>query len=161
MLRLSNINKCGLQGYPKNTKKLYSGLVGNWIYAIDYYNPFTGIKNERWEFGWKQKALKLEPLHTYYGKGFSKKDIKELRKHIHNYKEYLIDDYKSCFVVFCIGLYTRNNKVIRCVLSLDSTDDGEFLLEFNHQHINTVKRYFKDNYKTLTLEKIEEFIKQL
>ena len=149
MKRLSDINTCNLQGYCNCIKKDYSGLVGNWIYNIEFYNPYTNYKIESWEFGWKQKALKES----------FKIDYNNYKKSL--YKQYLIDDYNTCFITFRLVVYTLNTNITRTQLYLHSTDDSSFYMDFDYIHIDKVKKYFKNNYKTLTLDKIEQFINKL
>jgi len=78
-----------------------------------------------------------------------------------DYKQYLIWDYNSCFVIFKITILIKDEIIERCNLSLCSTDDGEFIIDFDYKHIDKVKSFFKNNYKQLTLEKIETYINNL
>lgn len=155
-MKLSDINRCGLQGFPPNTKKKYSGLIGNWIW-IEYYID-DQYESKTWEFGWKQKALKSEPLWKYYYKGIKEKDLYKLKSTVNTNKNYLIDDYSSCFIVFRLYLLKKNKETISCSISLDSTYDGEFRIQFNEKYILDVKKFFIKNYKTLTLDKILEYM---
>jgi hypothetical protein len=148
MRKLSDINTCDLNGYPTNTKKNYSGLHGNWIYDIEVY-PIKKSIYHYWEFGWKQKPLKESYDVDYYNY--------KLNKH----KQYLIWDYNSCFIIFKIIVFEKNNNIEYCKLFLDSTDDGEFYIDFDYKFLKIIKDYFKKEYKTLTLNKIEEFIRNL
>lgn len=148
MKRLSDINRCSLTGFPPNTKKEYSGLIGRWLYKKEIYpvKKKSIYIIEEWEFGWKQMLLKSS--------------YNEYSNKLNN-RNYRIWDYNSCFIVFKIIVVTKDSVVTDCKLVLDSTDDGEFIIDFEYSVLNIckIKRFFENNYKYITLDDIREFMK--
>lgn len=122
------------EGFPPNTKKKYSGSCTNWVYTktTSKTKGKEAIKQE-WEFAFKQKKLKET-------------------------KKYLIDDYNSKFIVFTIHWLQIKDKLERCLFYLDSVDDTSFYINFDSKHITSVKVFIKNNYKTLTLDILEDFL---
>ena len=150
-LSVSDFNVCSLQSYPENSKKLYSGLMGHWRQIKYKINTIHDWEEKVFEFAFKQKSKKYSLTNWIFSKN------KQVLHSINYEKEFNFWDYNSCFIVFNIYVFTHKGET-RIMFSLNSTDDGDFHFDILNSEIENIKKFVKQNYKTLNFESLENYL---
>lgn len=157
---------CELEKHPPDTKSKYVGMMGQWLKDKDYSDS-----NRVWNFFFKQKMIPVifdykDPINNgilYQQHLEDKKKSSNPLIDKQQVKDYLIKDYGCQFIHFRIYDYTnyfyQPFRGDYCRLVLISTDDNDWEVSFKSRWISDVKNFISKNYKKLTLQLIENFIR--
>ena len=156
---------CGLEKYPENTKKKYSGLMCHWRKGEDPFHCY--------DFYFKQRMVPMifngkDKVHNELLKKHYQRD--RIRPHdvpknmdFQNAKDFRIWDYGCQFIHFFILDWSQNPakdyRFDSCSLRLSSTDDNDWEIEFHPSRKLEVMKFVENNWKTLTLDDLEKFNK--
>lgn len=158
---------CELEKYPPSTKSKYVGMMGQWLKDKDYSDS-----NRVWNFFFKQKMIPVtfdckDPINNailYHQYLRDKKKSSNPLIDKQQVKDYLIRDYGCQFIHFRIYDYTnyfyQPFRGDYCRLVLVSTDDNDWEVYFHLKYLLKVMSFIRQNYKKLTLKRIEDFINE-
>lgn len=158
---------CHLEKYPENTKSKYSGLMCHWRPGPDSFHCYDFCFKQRMipiEFDSKDKVNNRR-LEKAYLKDRIRPwdDVKLLDGQVA--KDFRIWDYGCQFIHFVLLDYRyfpseawRNEY---CILKISSTDDNDWEIQFRPSNKLEIMKFIQNNWKTLTLDDLENFNKSL